>query len=133
MGKLGRLFWRKVNKTETCWLWTGFVFRTGYGGFHQTDGRKLVHRLSFEHFNGPIPDGKHIHHKCRIRLCVNPEHLELVDLSTHPDTAASINRNKTHCPQGHLYSERNTYIIPSTRGRLCKTCLENRRNIVRYN
>lgn len=32
------------------------------------------------------------------------------------------NSSKTHCPMGHEYSEANTYFIPSTGSRTCRTC-----------
>jgi len=70
-------FWAKVNKTETCWLWTGSKTTKGYG--HFGIGPKLVaaHRWAYEDANGPIPEGMQIDHICRVRECVNPEHLRL--------------------------------------------------------
>lgn len=48
------------------------------------------------------------------------------------------NLNKTHCPQGHAYSEENTYRAPSTGHRQCLTCMKSRgeasnprRNLIR--
>ena len=57
-----------------CWLWEGPVFNNGYGRIGCP--YKAAHRLSFEVFNGPIPEGMVIRHKCDVPLCVNPEHLE---------------------------------------------------------
>ena len=127
MKQSGR-FWKKVRKTEGCWIWEGTVLpKSGYGSFHETDKRRLAHRLSYQHFNGPILDGKHIHHTCNNRLCMNPEHMALCDLATHPGAAPEINRNKTHCPKGHEYTKENTYIVPSTGSRMCQTCIRERR------
>jgi hypothetical protein len=72
-------YWRYVDQTGTCWLWTGSVADTGYG-VHWTDARKLVgaHRYSYELLVGPIPEDLHLDHLCRVRNCVNPEHLEPV-------------------------------------------------------
>jgi hypothetical protein len=68
----------KVNKTETCWLWTGAVATSGYGRIGSGNETAQVHRVAYELLVGPIPDGLHIDHLCRVRLCVNPEHLEAV-------------------------------------------------------
>ncbi|MCX4578154.1 HNH endonuclease [Streptomyces sp. NBC_01571] len=75
-------FWAKVNKTETCWLWTRGQFgNSGYGSFsiRTPEGTKSVrtHRYSYEMVNGPIPDGLHVLHRCDTPLCVRPDHLFL--------------------------------------------------------
>jgi len=75
-------FWAKVNKTETCWLWTaGQMGSSGYGTFsvRTPTGTKSIraHRYSYEMTNGPIPEGMHVLHRCDTPLCVRPEHLFL--------------------------------------------------------
>lgn len=57
-------------------------------------------------------------HLCRIRNCVNPLHLEPVDHSTN--IARGGNAAKTHCKQGHEFTEKN--IIHAKLGRECRTC-----------
>ena len=67
---------RKINKTNSCWLWTGAPNCDGYGriSFNKTD--YLAHRVAYELWIGPIPEDKPcVLHKCDVRLCVNPEHL----------------------------------------------------------
>jgi len=63
-----------------CWLWTGSCEEKGYGRLHKPDrkGHLSAHRFAYQTFVGPIPDGHHLDHKCRVRCCVNPEHLEPV-------------------------------------------------------
>jgi hypothetical protein len=70
-------FWSKVNKTETCWLWTAGIFQQGgYGQFCIRRGFPArAHRISWIMSYGNIPDGMDILHDCDNPLCVNPSHL----------------------------------------------------------
>lgn len=63
-----------------CWLWTASGGSGGYGSFSIGRARAnlMAHRVSYEMFRGPIPEGLHIDHLCRVRCCVNPAHLEPV-------------------------------------------------------
>jgi len=67
------MFMNKVNKTGTCWLWTGAKQSQGYGRMRYEGGYCLAHRLSFVLHNGYFP--KFVLHSCDVKLCVNPEHL----------------------------------------------------------
>lgn len=73
-------FWDRVDKDGPggCWIWTGSVEGKGYG--HPTIAGKKhpAHRLAYELLVGPVPEGLHLDHLCRVRRCVNPEHLEPV-------------------------------------------------------
>lgn len=61
-----------------CWLWDGSYFQSGYGQFSLTHRvNTKAHRTSWELHRGPIPAGKLIMHKCDVRECVNPEHLQV--------------------------------------------------------
>lgn len=56
-GPIEDRFWRKVQKTSGCWLWTGFCMRSGYGKIRRGgkgQGLLLAHRLSYEMHHGPI-------------------------------------------------------------------------------
>ena len=121
-------FWRCVDITDTCWLWTGSAINTGYGYIqHKVCGkmtRCLAHRYSYEYHKGPIPDDLELDHLCRVPLCVNPEHLEAVTHRVNVLRGASnalANSLKTHCPRGHAYDEKNTYYV-SNGSRLCRIC-----------
>lgn len=69
-------FFSKVNKTDSCWLWTSAKHRNGYGCFTMNKKDNSAHRLSWLLAGHTIPEGHLIRHKCRNRHCVNPEHLE---------------------------------------------------------
>jgi len=120
------LFWSKVRKTESCWIWTGNAYRAkakhrtmGYGRVHfSKEGYKLAHRAVYELLVGPIPGGLTLDHLCRNPICVNPKHLDLVTMRENilrGRGAAARNSRKTHCERGH----------PLIRGkwdRRCATC-----------
>jgi len=72
-------FWKKVNKTDTCWLWTGKPTSFGYARVKCLGKQIMAHRISLEiHLNRKIQDGYDVAHApiiCHNRLCVNPGHL----------------------------------------------------------
>jgi hypothetical protein len=88
----------------------------------------MAHRFAYESVHGPITPGLVIDHLCRVRLCVNPAHLEPVTPgeNSRRGYAWLLNRRnhqtvKTHCPAGHAYRGANLYVSP--RGdRRCRTC-----------
>lgn len=76
-----RLLSKSVLLTDSdCWLWIG-KRSAGYGRLNvRRDGRHvtlLAHRVSYETWVGPIPEGMEVDHVCRERLCINPAHLRL--------------------------------------------------------
>ena len=74
-----RLFRDNIYEDESsCWLWRGRKDHHGYGRFNAGGKNIPAHKYSFEYFKGPLPEGLEIHHKCRIRNCVKPTHLEPV-------------------------------------------------------
>lgn len=78
-------FLAKLNKTESCWLWTGAITKnTGYGHFNTHDRDFTDHRFSWMMHRGDIPKGLLVLHHCDVRPCANPEHLYL---GTHQDNS----------------------------------------------
>ena len=69
----------KLDMSATCWIWTGAT-TNGYGVVQKGrrgEGVVRVHRVVFEMFVGPIPDGLDVMHSCHNRLCANPVHLSV--------------------------------------------------------
>lgn len=73
-------FFKKVRKTESCWLWIGGKTTSGYGEFQVEKKTRYVHRWVYEFFKEKIPKDLHIDHLCNVRNCVNPDHLEAVTI-----------------------------------------------------
>jgi hypothetical protein len=126
-------FWAKVQKTETCWLWTGNKNPKGYGIFYIGPTMKdftPAHRFSYGLLVGSVPDGLQLDHLCRIRHCVNPAHLEPVTnreniLRGNGPTARHA--RQTECKHGHQFDKENTHQRPEG-GRRCRTCMRNYNN-----
>ena len=117
-------FWSKVEKTESCWLWTGPTDE-GYGRFFtQRERGGRAHRWSYEHHVGPIPDGLQIDHLCRVRRCVRPDHLEAVTQTENVRRGESFaveHAQRTHCVKGHELSGDN--LATGSKGRrICREC-----------
>lgn len=69
-------FWRKVDRSGECWLWTGST-ANGYGHLRRNRSYIRAHRYAFEQAKGPIPEGMFVCHRCDVPRCVNPDHLFL--------------------------------------------------------
>ena len=95
-------FWPKINRTTTCWLWTGAKHPFGYGSFRFKGKHFLAHRLSFELTNGAVSKDLLVCHKCDNPPCVRPTHLFL---GTYADNSADMARKGRH-PGSPKLSER---------------------------
>jgi hypothetical protein len=76
---------RVVMGPDGCWIWTG-ALRWGYGsigGSRSVWGTRYVHRVVWEEYHGPVPDGFEVHHLCGEKRCCNPSHFGLIDISAH--------------------------------------------------
>jgi hypothetical protein len=130
-------FYAKVDKGEEfddCHLWTGAKDSDGYGKVRLPDGRtRGSHIVAWEMATQQdLPDGWHVDHLCRIHACCNPDHLEAVPHAENVlrgESFTARNARKTHCPQGHEYTEDNIRWHKSANGayrRECKTCVSAR-------
>lgn len=128
---------RRISITDSgCWEWQGVRNRDGYGvieirqpGTGRRGGgraQRAAHRISYETFAGPIPEGLTIDHLCRNRACVNPEHLEPVTQRVNTlrgeGLPAQLAR-QTHCKRGHALSGANL-LWQSAKGRRYRKCRE---------
>jgi HNH endonuclease len=117
-------FWDYVEPEPNtgCWLWLGRITYAGYGAWRR-DGYARAHRYAYAMRYGAIPDGLTLDHRCRVRSCVNPAHLEPMtprENILRGEGHAARNALKTQCPRGHPYD----YIRKEGRYRWCRTCLK---------
>ena len=134
--------WEKVipEPMSGCWLWLGYRNEDGYAVAHiRIPGERKriyrVHRLFYELTYGPIPAGREPDHRCRVRSCVNPAHLEIVTTKENVLRGEGItarNARKTHCSYGHALKNENLLIV-SRRDqrtyRICRICRNERDRI----
>ena len=82
----------KINPQTGCLEWKRGCAHFGYGAIWFDGKGHLAHRVSYEIFVGPIPEGMFILHHCDNPSCINPEHLHL---GTAKDNAAdALARNR---------------------------------------
>jgi hypothetical protein len=119
-------FWKFVEAGD-CWTWTGYVHPNGYGRFRvSAQFISQAHRFAYEMLVGPVPKGLELDHLCRVRACVNPDHLEPVPaLINNRRGAAPSARAARHdlCRAGlHTPSVSGWYIVPGSGARRCRLC-----------
>lgn len=115
-----------------CWVWDSerSIGEHGYVvlGMINKEGY-LAHQATYEIWTGKKPprqgSGLEIHHKCGIKICCNPDHLELRTISSHRLEHGNQYTDATECIHGHKFTDENTYTIPSTGARQCKICMKN--------
>lgn len=114
-----------VNPITGCWEWNGTLARDGYARTKLLGRVASVpaHRWFYEYVIGPIPDGLPLDHLCRVRHCVNPEHLEPVTTTENNRRAHAAKLVGAHlsvCKRGHEMTDENTRIRQGFHE--CKEC-----------
>lgn len=111
-----------TDRAGEHWMWTGAKDSNGYGCMTVDRCRARAHRVSYEAFVGPIPQGYQIDHLCRVTSCVRPDHLEAVTPGVNvrrgnSPGAKALRRDA--CLHGHLYAEHG---VMSCGRRICRLC-----------
>lgn len=126
---LATLFDRCLPEPNSgCWLWERGLNSAGYGMHAQRRVMRLAHKLAYEAINGAVPQGLELDHLCRVRCCINPDHLEAVSRRTNTlrgETRPAENVLKDRCPKGHPYAGGNLYTRANGH-RVCRACAAER-------
>lgn len=126
---------RVERVTESgCWIWMGEQLPSGYGRMNHVrkTARALAHRVSYEHFRGPIPAGLQLDHLCRVRICCNPWHLDAVTPQVNflrGMAPSAVAWRTARCQAGHALVGENVSLyqmVSGRQGRRCRTCQRRR-------
>ena len=117
---LPKTFWAKVTKTETCWLWTSKI-DDGYGRMYIRGKYYLVHRMVYVSLKNKLGENTQVDHLCKVRNCVNPDHLDEVSgkENTRRGLSQRFNTDPNKCPYGHDYDGQ---IKGKAEGSIYKVC-----------
>ena len=122
----------KINKTDSCRLWTDCLRgNTGYGAFKLNGKTVDAHRLSYQIHKGEIPEGMFVYHTCDNRTCVNLDHLFLGTPKENWNDGFNKGRIKL-LDQTHFEKlKKHPSIGAYERGCRCDECIEIKREIDR--
>ena len=115
-----------MKENNGCWLLSVSNPKThrGYRNVEVCGGRYRAHVVSYVAHKGLIPKGLVLDHTCRVRNCVNPDHLEAVtnrENILRGTGFSARNARKTHCIRGHELAGDNLYLKENGH-RHCRQC-----------
>lgn len=79
------MFYERIQKTETCWIWIGSKTKAGYGIISFGGKPISAHRLSWKIYNEEIRSEVVVRHLCNNAVCVNPDHLAIGTIQDNAD------------------------------------------------
>lgn len=100
-------FFSKVNKTDSCWVWTAAKDPAGYGRFGIGQKVYLAHRVSLDIAGIAIPDDMFADHTCHNKSCVNPAHLRAVTQKQNQENLTGARRTSASGVRGVSWDKRN--------------------------
>ncbi len=103
MPAAGRLLFGSRYDSSGCLLWQRAVLtaRMGYGVLNYGGKVVYAHRLSYEVFKGPIPEGMLVCHSCDVPACINPDHLWLGTQKENVLDCCKKGRNSRNAGEAH--------------------------------
>lgn len=108
-----------------CLVWKVRGQSGGYGYFKYRGRYVMAHRLAWVLEYGEPDGGLELDHLCRVRPCVNTDHLEPVTSRENVrrgEGPAAIAAARTHCSYGHPYEPPNLRVCGVTGKRYCRSC-----------
>jgi len=114
-------FWNRINVRgeDDCWLWTGALSKMGYGRTNSpyNSGTVGAHRLMWilDRKSYPV-EALVIAHKCHVRNCVNPRHLECVTQGKNMADAVAlgsfkgVNHGRARLTEQDVYTIRGSHL-----------------------
>lgn len=104
----------EMNGPGDCWQWPGkpnpsdgYPYMTTLRPFQWQNA--MPYRIAYRLFRDEIEDGLSVDHLCRNRMCVNPDHLEVVSMIENVKRASAFRPPKMRlggvpgrkCRRGH--------------------------------
>ena len=105
----------RVDASGDCWEWTKAINGRGYGSCWYQGRYWGAHRLVYSQLVGD-PGSLHLHHLCRNKACVNPDHLAAMSQGDN-----NHQERRAFCKRGHPMNDATTWTRSNGR-RICKRC-----------